>query len=307
MANDLMELVAVCETIPKPKKQIDVSTLFQKSEELKSLGMVSAATEILKRAEKESRPQRLAGFINVTTKDIEKFLDKKVEEYNKKHQKKEKKKSNMWTDEWVATTEWLTITQARERFPEPSLSYTTVRREDVERWYSSKRHRIDVYRGTREYDAQRSALENEYRRRMESFNFYRTDTIRTLQQDSMLEQMRIVQQEAMISGIGIGVMSNGVQSSNTLSKRTCDYMGGEGTIGQYIWTENKLGEYPGIPPKKVLDRIKQILDMKIFDYLSIASVKGIKDPLVLGRFNDDNDNRYFIDQWGDDVKIEELM
>ena len=78
----------------------------------------------------------------------------------------------------------------------------------------------------------------------------------------------------------------------------------EGTIGQFVWTETPLDEYTGIPPEFVLKKIEE--HRVSFDTLVIAEVNSVKDPLLLGRINGCSD-RYFIAQWGEDVKLDDII
>ena len=78
----------------------------------------------------------------------------------------------------------------------------------------------------------------------------------------------------------------------------------EGTIGKFVWTETPLEEYPGIPPEFVLKKIEQYKPS--FDSLAIAEVNSVKDPLLLGRINGSSD-RYFLAQWGKDVKLDDII
>ena len=259
--SDLMELVDACETMPPVTKKADVSSLFTKAQELESLGLVKAAQEILAVAQKELRPNLVAGFIRITTSDIEKYLEKKVEKYDKKQNK------------------------AENAFAETSRVLSAI--GGIVGLSGLMGNAGNAYWVNRSTVAPHSAslgVEGARHQVLESY----MDAIR---------RMNPAQYYGLTD-----------QWAGSISRRTCDYYSSEeGKIGQFVWEESDVKEYTGIPPQKVLDRLKQVREMKIFDYFTIASVKGIKDPIVLGRFNDDNDNRYFVDQWGDDVKIEELM
>lgn len=82
------------------------------------------------------------------------------------------------------------------------------------------------------------------------------------------------------------------------------HLNGKNTIGQYCWTETKIEDYKGIPPEFVLEKIEQY--KQNFDYMTIAEVNAIKDPLLLGRVNDCTD-RFFLKQWGEDVKLDDII
>ena len=70
-----------------------------------------------------------------------------------------------------------------------------------------------------------------------------------------------------------------------------------------------VGEYSEVPPTEVLDKMEQAQELKCFDTFEIAkieSVKEYKDPIVFGRINGCPD-RFFVAQWDDDVKIEDIL
>lgn len=64
--------------------------------------------------------------------------------------------------------------------------------------------------------------------------------------------------------------------------------------------------YEGIPPDSVLDSLEKAKDHKCFDNYEVAYIRNVKDPLLLGRVNGCPD-RFFIDQWDNDVKIEDIL
>lgn len=70
-----------------------------------------------------------------------------------------------------------------------------------------------------------------------------------------------------------------------------------------------LKEYSEIPPIQVLDAIENAQKLGCFDGFEVAQIKAItkqKDPIVFGRINGCPD-RFFIAQWDDDVKIEDIL
>lgn len=91
----------------------------------------------------------------------------------------------------------------------------------------------------------------------------------------------------------------------TISAVTLDYCSNEeGTIGQFCWTETPIALYPNIPPEHALQKIEK--HRTDFDYFTIAEVNSIKDPLLLGRIVGIED-RFFLAQWGDDVKLDDII
>lgn len=77
-------------------------------------------------------------------------------------------------------------------------------------------------------------------------------------------------------------------------------------IGKFVWEEVKVGEYGGVPPTEVLEAFEMHKERNCFDYFTISSVKGIPDPLLLGRLNG-SEARYFCAQWGEDVALDDLI
>ena|SRR3990172_8936713 len=70
-----------------------------------------------------------------------------------------------------------------------------------------------------------------------------------------------------------------------------------------------VDSYPGIPPMEVLESTRQAAGRGIFDTLEVAhvvSVREYKDPIIFGRVTGCTD-RFFIAQWGDDVRITDLV
>jgi chemotaxis protein histidine kinase CheA len=94
-------------------------------------------------------------------------------------------------------------------------------------------------------------------------------------------------------------------SGERIIRRTVHYNGG-GEIGQYAWVEIRIEKYKSIPPQAALNALKVAKEKKIFDYFTIGSVEGIKDPLLLGRINGLTD-RGFIAQWDADVCLDDLV
>lgn len=67
--------------------------------------------------------------------------------------------------------------------------------------------------------------------------------------------------------------------------------------------------YPNVPPGDVLQAIRDARKLKCFDrfeVLTLETVEVIPDPVVFGVING-CDNKYFVAQWDDDVKIEQIL
>jgi len=70
-----------------------------------------------------------------------------------------------------------------------------------------------------------------------------------------------------------------------------------------------LEGYPDVPPGEVLQKIREAKDLKCFDrfeVLTLESQEVVPDPVIFGVI-DGCDNRYFVAQWDDDVKIEQIL
>jgi hypothetical protein len=70
-----------------------------------------------------------------------------------------------------------------------------------------------------------------------------------------------------------------------------------------------LESYPNVPPSEVLEKIRGAKELKCFDrfeVLTLETVEVIPDPVVFGII-DGCDNKYFVAQWDDDVKIEQIL
>lgn len=102
---------------------------------------------------------------------------------------------------------------------------------------------------------------------------------------------------------------NGVDQEGTVWNDycvlTCHSRGYKG-VGKFEWSETPIDKYEGIPPEGVLKRFAEVKETKVFDRYSVATVKAVKDPLLLGHI-DGSEDRYFIAQWGDDVKLDDVI
>lgn len=80
----------------------------------------------------------------------------------------------------------------------------------------------------------------------------------------------------------------------------------EGTIGSYNWTEVPIELYETLPPSDVLKSVEVHKARNVFDYMTIASVNAVVDPLLLGRI-EGRSEAWFIAQWGDDVQLDDVI
>jgi len=99
---------------------------------------------------------------------------------------------------------------------------------------------------------------------------------------------------------------------NTLISRsyrepTVDHMSADkDSIGVFEWVEVPVKNYKGLPPKEVLLKFKETKEKDLFQEFTIASIRGIRDPLLLGRLKG-WEPAYFIAQWGDDVCLDDVI
>ncbi len=94
-----------------------------------------------------------------------------------------------------------------------------------------------------------------------------------------------------------------------LRKKTQNW---DGRGGYQVLDFVSIGEYEGAPPDTVLAKLEKAQALEVapaapvFDAYEIGYIKKVNDPLLFGRINGCPD-RFFIDQWDDDVKIEDIL
>lgn len=70
-----------------------------------------------------------------------------------------------------------------------------------------------------------------------------------------------------------------------------------------------LSSYTEIPPPDCLQDLKKAKDLNIFDKFEVAKVETVEvrpDPIIFGSITGCVD-KFFITQWDDDVKIEDIL
>lgn len=67
-----------------------------------------------------------------------------------------------------------------------------------------------------------------------------------------------------------------------------------------------IERYENTPPEHVLVSLGEAVAMKCFDSFEVASIRRVKDPILFGRIDECSD-RFFIDQWDEDVRIEDIL
>lgn len=78
-----------------------------------------------------------------------------------------------------------------------------------------------------------------------------------------------------------------------------------------IMLEEELVEnYKNVPPLEIIKKLNQVKENRLFDtYVVIyPTVKEIiQDPLLCGKIHEEKDQWFFIAEWGDDIKLEQLL
>jgi len=95
--------------------------------------------------------------------------------------------------------------------------------------------------------------------------------------------------------------------AKTLEKKGKNQWGDITTHDQGIFIS--LKNFGCVPPQHALDRLKEAQDRKIFDsyeVFKIESIETVPDPILFGKINDCED-LFFIDQWDNDVSIDDLI
>lgn len=70
-----------------------------------------------------------------------------------------------------------------------------------------------------------------------------------------------------------------------------------------------LKSYSKVPPDHVLESLEKAKGHECFDFYEVGVLESVEvrpDPLMIGRIIG-SDDRFFIDQWDNDVKIEDIL
>jgi hypothetical protein len=70
-------------------------------------------------------------------------------------------------------------------------------------------------------------------------------------------------------------------------------------------------QYRQVPPKEVLEKVREAKALGCFDSYEVLTIETVEaqripDPIIFGRIIGTG-NRYFVAQWDDDVKIEQIL
>jgi len=319
MSKDLMELVKECEVYRGPdgitKGEIVIS-------EYRDLGFVKATEGTHQKNLEISKRQRIYEFEYrvITTEAIWKFLQRKVKLYDKEHKPKPAKKTS---SDGPSVGISALAKLVRNSMANGDLVHTPIMEPmepqpgDVFDISSLERAREEVRRFSMVHPAS-FGMEDEHRSGQEQFSIHREEILREAEEREQRRQYEALHAINDSNPTWVirnnpnptWVMRSGLHPLETCSiyEKTCDYDKHDPeTIGRFEWKEVPVEEYEGLPPAPVLETFKEHKARKVFDYFTIASVNSVPDPLLLGRIDGDDDNRWFIAQWGKDVCLDDLI
>jgi hypothetical protein len=69
----------------------------------------------------------------------------------------------------------------------------------------------------------------------------------------------------------------------------------------------EMKNFDRLPPDDVLEDLKKARSEKCFDSYHISFIRQVKDPILFGKIDGFKELYFFISQWGDDVKIEDII
>jgi hypothetical protein len=75
---------------------------------------------------------------------------------------------------------------------------------------------------------------------------------------------------------------------------------------KFDWIETPVKHYNKIPPQYVAEKIIRANSLELFDKIVVAEIGRVNDPLILGRIDGTN-IRFFIAQFDDDIKLDDLI
>jgi hypothetical protein len=94
-----------------------------------------------------------------------------------------------------------------------------------------------------------------------------------------------------------------------LKQKTYKMENGAFTYTYQTMVFTPIEKYPEVPPTEALEKLKEAKALNCFDAFEVANIQSrtvVPDPILFGRIGG-CDNRYFIAQWDDDVRIEDIL
>lgn len=70
-----------------------------------------------------------------------------------------------------------------------------------------------------------------------------------------------------------------------------------------------IASYAAVPPQEALDELRKAKELNCFDTFEVATIESVRvvpDPIVFGVIHGCT-NKYFVCQWDEDVKIEDIL
>lgn len=131
---------------------------------------------------------------------------------------------------------------------------------------------------------------------------------------SELDRQEVLSRKLMLAyeGFRFVTPANIEKFQEKLKKETVKETGKNqwGTITEHKRLKfTAIKDYPNVPPTDTLNALEDAMKVGCFDTFEIASIEWIKhvpDPILFGRVTG-CDDRFFIAQWDDDVKIEDIL
>lgn len=100
-----------------------------------------------------------------------------------------------------------------------------------------------------------------------------------------------------------------INEFNAKLRKNTEKAGAYGYASWQTLTFTPVSNYTEVPPKHVLTKLAEAMERKCFDGFEIAHIVTeikVPDPILFGRIEGCPD-RFYIDQWDNDVKIEDIL
>jgi hypothetical protein len=70
---------------------------------------------------------------------------------------------------------------------------------------------------------------------------------------------------------------------------------------------DEISEYEKPLPRHAQIKLKKAKQYEVFDSFWIFWIQEVKDPILFGQINEESDVYFFIDEWDNDISIEDLL
>lgn len=68
-----------------------------------------------------------------------------------------------------------------------------------------------------------------------------------------------------------------------------------------------LAEFEKPIPKSVTKKVNAAKELQVFDSFRVFWIREVKDPIIFGIVNEEPDKYFFVDEWDDDISVEDLL